>query len=296
MTPAFRDSAAASCYVFCAPKSPHFASPLSSGAPPQVIFPADADPGLMILDATGEVVWFKPLPGRHEIPFNFRVQSYDGRPVLTWFQGRVTEAHGEGHYVLADSTYRPFATVRSTGHPADLHEFLLTPYGTALHTAYETRVRSGRAPLLIGHAQEVDVATNRLLFDWSCFPRVPTGLSYVNDYGRYYDYFHINSIDLWPGRAHDQLISARNTSAVYLIDRKTSRVRWTLGGKRSDFQLANAARFYFQHDARALPDRSGISLFDDASRPSPERFASGKVIDLDLGSRTGVLRQRFIHT
>ena len=26
------------------------------------------------------------------------------------------------------------------------------------------------APIIVGHAQEVDVATNALLFDWSCYP------------------------------------------------------------------------------------------------------------------------------
>lgn len=250
----------------------------------------------MILDTSGELVWFKPMPGPTEIPFNFRVQRYRGRPVLTWFEGEVLNGHGAGHYVLADSTYTAFAQVQSTEYPCDLHEFLLTDEGTALHTAYESRPRFGRSPLLIGHAQEVDIATNELLFDWSSYPEVQPGLSYVGNEAGYDDYFHINSIDLWPGPDRDLLISSRNTSTVYLIDRSTSTVRWRLGGKRSDFALGPDAGFYFQHDARALPDGSGVSLFDDASHPSPETFASGKVLALDQRSRTATLSRRFVHS
>lgn len=295
-SPAFRASPGAQSYIFCAPKSPHFASPAGAGGVEQLLFPEGADPGLMILDTRGDLVWFKPLPGPTQIPFNFRVQSYRGRPVLTWFEGQVHEAHGIGHYVLADSSYEQITQVHSTRYPADLHEFIVTDQGTALHTAYESRPRRGRSTLLIGHAQEVDIATNRLLFDWSSYPEVPPAVSYVQDVRSYFDYFHINSIDLWPGSARNLLVSARNTSTVYLIDRRTSTVRWRLGGRRSDFALPRQARFYFQHDARALLDGSGLSLFDDASRPSPERVASGKVLRLNQRARTGTLRQRFGHT
>ena len=71
----------------------------------------------MILDTAGDLVWFKPLPGPGEVPFNFRVQTYKGKPTLTWFQGAVIDAHGAGHYVLADNTYQPIGQVVSTGTP-----------------------------------------------------------------------------------------------------------------------------------------------------------------------------------
>ncbi|MGH2889228.1 MAG: arylsulfotransferase family protein [Solirubrobacteraceae bacterium] len=295
-TPAFSASSQASGYIFCAPKSPHFASPPGSGAVEQAVFPSGADPGLMILDTSGELVWFKPLPGPAEIPFNFRVQSYQGRPVLTWFQGQVQNAHGAGHYVLADDTYTEVAEVHSSEYPCDLHEFLITDQGTALHTAYESVARPNRPPMFVGHALEVDIASNEVLFDWSSYPEVGADLSYVADAPPYFDYFHINSIDLWPGAERDLLVSSRNTSAVYLVDRATSSVSWRLGGKRSDIAIDPASNFYFQHDARALPDGSGVSLFDDASHPAPETFASGKVFALDQRARTASLSRRFVHT
>ena len=284
-------------YIFCAPKAPVAANPSSGTPPPRGDFPYGATPGLMILDTAGDLVWFKPLPGPDEVPFNFRVQNYKGKPTLTWFQGAVVDAHGDGHYVLADSTYQSVGQVVRTGYPCDLHEFIVTPEGTALCTAYDDNtVQHNGIPLFIGHAQEVDIASNDLVFDWACYPAVGLDLSYALPTRGYYDYFHINSIDLWPGPERNLLISSRATSAVYLVDRQTKQVIWRLGGKKSNFSMGLGSRFWFQHDARSLADGSGLSLFDDASVPTQETFASGKVLDLDMNAMTATLRHRYLHT
>jgi Arylsulfotransferase (ASST) len=294
-TPEFLTLGPKAGYIFCAPKNPAAANPRRE--PVHGTFPDGATPGLMILDTSGELVWFKPLPASDEVPFNFRVQTYKGKPTLTWFQGSVIDAHGIGHYVLADNTYQQVGQVVSTRYPCDLHEFIITPEGTALHTAYDdTSLQYQGIPAFVGHAQEVDVATNDLLFDWASYPEIGFDLSYVQPRRRYYDYFHINSIDLWPGPQRDVLVSSRNTSTVYLVDRRTKQVLWRLGGKRSDFAMGAGSQFYFQHDARALADGSGLSLFDDASPPCPETFASGKVLGLDMGAMTATLRHRYLHT
>jgi hypothetical protein len=280
-------------YIFCAPKNPLAANPGHEQAHP---FPPGATPGLMILETSGDLVWFKPLPSDNEVPFNFRAQTYNGKPTLTWFQGSVIDAHGIGHYVLADATYQQVGQVVSTGYPSDLHEFIITPEDTALHTAYDNRsLKFDGVPVFIGHAQEVDIATNELVFDWACYPEVGLDLSYTRPGRGYFDYFHINSVGLWPGPSRDLLISSRNTSAVYLVDRQTKQVVWRLGGKRSDFSMGPGSSFYYQHDARALADGSGLSLFDDATAPCPEPWASGKVLDLDMTSKTATLRHRYLH-
>jgi Arylsulfotransferase (ASST) len=284
-------------YIFCAPKAPVAANPGSATPSVHSTFPKGATPGLMILDTSGDLVWFKPLPAASEVPFNFRVQTYKGKPTLTWFQGSVIDAHGEGHYVLADNTYQPIDLVVSTGLPCDLHEFVITPEGTALHTAYDDNtLKHNGMPVFIGHAQEVDIATNDLVFDWASYPEVGLDAAYTQPTHGYFDYFHINSIDLWPGPARDLLISSRATCAIYLVDRETKQVAWQLGGKRSDFTMGAGSRFWYQHDARALADGSGLSLFDDASQPCPETFASGKVLDLDMHALTATLRHRYLHT
>jgi Arylsulfotransferase (ASST) len=271
-------------YIFMAPR-----------VTPGSTYPKGVQPGLMILDLKGDVVWFKPQVGNGTDPFNFRVQTYKKKPVLTWYQGNAGIGYStSGEYIIADDTYSTIATVQGTTYPPDLHEFIITPQDTAYHTAYETGVKGpGGTTLIVGHAQEVDVASNDPLWDWACYPAVSTADSYVSTTG---DYFHINSIDLWPGSAQNLLISGRNTSTVYLIEQSTKDILWRVSGKRSSFKMGASTPFSYQHDARALADGSGISVFDDASQPSAEKQSSGKVISLNQTTKQATLRHQYFHT
>ena len=60
--------------------------------------------GPMILDNSGQVVWFRPTQDAHEAAMDLKVQNYRGKPVLTW---------GEDEYVIADISYREIARVRA---------------------------------------------------------------------------------------------------------------------------------------------------------------------------------------
>jgi hypothetical protein len=97
------------------------------------------------------------------------------------------------------------------------------------------------------------------------------------------DYFHLNSIDIEPD--NNLLISARETSAVYKIDRKSGEIIWRLGGKKSDFQMGEGTRFAFQHDARRLPDGT-LSIFDNGSlifeNGTPKAVEESRAIVLEL--------------
>src|SRR6266542_6956261 len=93
--------------------------------------------GPLILDDEGDVVWFHPLD-THGVT-DFRAQRYCGRPVRTWWRGRVSNVGiGEnGWYVIYDTSYRPVAEVRpGNGLVGDVHEFLITKNNTALFTVY----------------------------------------------------------------------------------------------------------------------------------------------------------------
>jgi hypothetical protein len=253
--------------------------------------PARAQQGLMIIDLKGDLVWWRQISNADPNPFNLRPQVYNGENVLTWFAGKAPEGVGvSGSYPLYDSTYTQIAAVSAVGYPSDLHEFLLTSEGTALLTAYQSTGTASTDPS-ISHAQEVDVATGKLIFDWASYPAVPVSDSYVGGQ----DYFHINSVDLWPGSARNLLISSRNTSTVYLVDRATKKIIWQLGGKHSSFKLGSGVAFNFQHDARALSDGSGLSIYDDESGVSGQT-ASAKVISLDMTTMTATLRHRYEHT
>jgi Arylsulfotransferase (ASST) len=247
--------------------------------------------GLMIIDLNGNLIYWRQMSIPTASAFNFRVQTYRGRPVLTWYQGTVGFSYGiAGQGVIADSTYAPIASSAAAGGlGTDLHEFLITPEDTALVTAYQS-VNGGK--LLISHAQEVTIASKpELVWDWPSYPVVSPALSYTGPTG---DYFHINSIDLWPGSARNVLVSSRNTSAVYLVSRKTKGLLWRLGGKASSFHQGPGTAFSYQHDARPLADGSGLSLFDDASGGYTEKRSWGKVISLS-GAPRATLRHEYTH-
>jgi len=258
--------------------------------------------GALIFDRNGELVWFFPVPAAH----NVRVQSYRGRPVLTWFQGTIVSGHGEGYYELYDSAYQEVAQVHATGgYQGDLHEFLLTATGSALFTCYGQATAdlssvggASAAAYYYGVVQEVDVATGRLLFEWRSDEHISFDESYVpmpTSPIVPWDYFHINSIDVDPIDGN-LIISSRNAWAAYKLDRRRGEVLWRLGGKRSDFTIGPAARFAFQHDVRRHPDGT-LTLFDDEAGPPDEASQSrGLVLGLDEKARTATVLDQYHHS
>ena len=62
----------------------------------------------MIVDDFGNLVWFNAI-GNRELATDFRVQTYLGKPVLTWWQGRLIGGEGRGEGVIYDTRYRPVA-------------------------------------------------------------------------------------------------------------------------------------------------------------------------------------------
>jgi predicted lipoprotein with Yx(FWY)xxD motif len=253
--------------------------------------------GPMILDSHGRLVWFHPL--RHLTATNLEVQRYLGHPVLTWWQGNLT--YDAGGDVILNQSYRPVATLRGAeGYRLDLHEFQITPQGTALVDAYVpvqanlTSVGGPRRGVVMDCViQELDIKTGKLLWEWHALGHVPLSDSYLRPSGStQYDYFHLNSIQQLPG--HRLLVSARNTWTVYEIDQRTGRIIWRLGGRRSSFRMSRGTRFEWQHDARLAGNR--LSLFDDADSPQEEPQSSGKSLHIDSARMTVSLAHRYRHS
>jgi hypothetical protein len=255
-----------------------------------------AQPGPMIVGDDGQLVWFKPLSGG-QWATNFKVQQYRGRPMLTWWEGRVSKiGYGRGEGVIADTSYREIARIRGVnGRLADMHELLLTPEGTALFTCYPDRVHADLSvingpksyPVLESIIQEVDIASGRLVQEWRSLEHVSVAESY-RPVSPGYDYLHANSIALMPDG--NLLVSARNTWTVYKLHRRTGAVIWRLGGKHGHFRLGPGVRFTWQHDARLVGDHR-ITLFDDGfdGRAKSEGQSRGIMIDLDFARRTAKL-------
>jgi hypothetical protein len=276
------------------------------GTAPGYVFVAPkkevAQAGPLILDDRGQVVWFAPLE-THGVT-DFRVQTYRGEPVLTWWQGQSDSGIGNGHYVIMDQRYRQVASVRAgNGLQGDIHEFLITPDDTALITIYheipyDLRPWGGSEQGMLneGVVQEIDIATGRVLFEWHSADHIEPSESYVplpEDAGTAWDYFHINSIAQdGPGRL---LVSARNTHGVYAIRVSDGAILWRLGGKQSDFRPGPGTRFAWQHDARRQPDGT-IMLFDNAASDPVEATSRALVLRLDEQRGTATLVRSYVRS
>ncbi|HEV3227852.1 MAG TPA: arylsulfotransferase family protein [Solirubrobacteraceae bacterium] len=258
--------------------------------------------GPEILDGRGNPIWEHPL-GRGRAATDFRVQSAYGQPVLTWWQGVLT-SHGIGHDgedVVFNTSYQPVASVHAVnGYHADVHEFFITPRNTAYIVAWRvvrrhlSRFGGPRRGRVIDTAvQELDLQTNRLLWQWdplehgllseSRVPAPKTGT---------WNPFHVNSVD--ENAAGNLLISARNTWAVYYVNRRTGDIIWRLGGKHSTFSVERHARFAWQHDARFQPNHK-ISVFDNEAAPQEANRSRGLVLSLDVRHRRAKVAIQYTH-
>jgi hypothetical protein len=221
----------------------------------------------MIVSTAGKLLWYQR---RKERVYDLKTVTYRGRPHLA-FHVRTGKADGE--YELRDERYRVVKRIKF-GRPfrTDLHELQLTDAGTAYIGSFHRLRIKGTGVVTEYVVREIDVETGRVLFQWHSLDHVPLRDTYLPQPRRgTWDYFHGNSIVPPVPGDPTVIVSARNTSSVYGIDRATGKLRWTLGGKRDDFGVARGAtRFCAQHDARRLAD-GDVTLFDNGGRGNTER-------------------------
>ena len=175
--------------------------------------------GALIADDRGRPVWFlSRRPGRKL--FDVAVQRYRGAPVITYWEGRF--AAGWGHGVVRASSTTRYRQVAA--HPR--RSAATAPTSTTC--ASRTRARRSSSPTTCvrrdgagarqrdpgdrrrERAAAVRVAQRRQR-------RPARELRPARRDGEPFDYFHINSVEVGPDG--DLLISARNTCALYEIDR-----------------------------------------------------------------------------
>jgi outer membrane protein assembly factor BamB len=278
---------------------------LTHGASSGDIFLAAQSPGATgpeIVSTSGKVIWFHPLPPGSDAT-DFRAQTYLGKPVLTWFQ----MVNGVGEGVIDNDRYQQIATVKpANGYAADFHEFLITPWNTALiladtpGTANLTSLGlSAHQQVNDGVVQEIDIKTGKLLFQWDSADHVPYSDSHapMGQPGQPWDWFHINAVHL--DTDGNLLISSRFTWTIYKVNIRTGAIMWELGGKQSSFTLRAAPGlvldkageiFAFQHDPEALGGGE-YSVFDDESDgpTTPLAHSRAVIMRLDLATCTATL-------
>ncbi|WP_210605020.1 arylsulfotransferase family protein [Brevibacterium oceani] len=250
--------------------------------------------GGLILDADGEPVWIRENVGTL---WDLRVQQYQGEPVLTWWEGLAETPHTAGEVVVLDTSYQEIARVGMGGDlpkdTSDLHETTITDDDTMFLLSYvkkQTDLSSvgGDADGWVweGVVQEVDIASGEPLVEWHSLDDVPVDESEAElkdgegTKDEPYDYIHLNSVSEDDG-GDSLLVSARNTHAVYQLDRTTADLHWVLGGKASDFEMGEGATFAWQHDAHRRADGT-ITLFDNHAAP---RLGDTRGLRLDVDEK-----------
>lgn len=280
----------------------------AGGTAPGYIFTAPyAGPGPSgpeIFDDSGELVWFDPLAGEAAAT-NLQVQSYDGQPVLTWWQGYIPrQGFGQGEEIIYSSSYRQIGRVHAgNGYKADLHDFHITPRGTALLTVFDpidcdlsgVGGPSGGA-VTDSVFQEIDLQTGLVRREWHSLDHVGLSESYSSPEGVSttwpFDFFHINSIDQLAGGT--TLISARNTWALYELNTTTGQVGLRVGGRRSDVKPVGGAATAFQHDATMQPNGT-VSVFDNGAVPKVHPQSRAILVSVDPSARTDTLLALYEH-
>ncbi len=266
--------------------------------------------GPLILGRDLQPVWFEPVP-EDVVASNLTLQSYRGKPVLGWWQGRVTKngPTETGEDVIVDQHYHVIARLHGAGGwVLTLHELQIDSEGHAWVSANKNIAKdlssyggAYNGALVDSAVQEYDIATGKLMRTWDALQHISLheSVATVPTNGFPWDAYHINSIQLVsPGKF---LVSMRNTWAAYLVDTASGRIEWTLGGRKSSFKFGPGAGFEWQHDVRMEPRTSTVSLFDDhccqltggGTSVHATGASRGLIIKLDQGARTASLVSQY---
>jgi hypothetical protein len=261
--------------------------------------------GALIVNGGGALVWFKPAAKGNSMT-NLQVTSYEGKPVLAYWEGHIDLGVGFGSDTLLGTNYKPVATIHAgNGYYADLHELQVTPQGSAYLTAY-TLVRadlssvhgSKDGALQDAVVQQIDIKTGLVMFEWHTYGHVALDDSYANDPrdpNRPWDFFHLNSIAPDPWGDGNFLISSRNTWAVYEVNRQSGGVEWRIGGKKPSFRMGSGTGTAYQHDARWQSDHT-ITIFDNGAVPKAHAYSRAIHEQIDFKHRTVKLISRDVRT
>jgi hypothetical protein len=270
--------------------------------------------GPLMLDSRLQPVWVYPV-GTDLTSTNLREQTYNGKPVLTFWTGVVTNAGAStsGQVNIVDQRYRNVATIKAQA-PwiISVHDAVISG-GNLWVTVYrivpgQNLSAYGGSPTGIVYdsgVQEYSIKTGKLLYTWDALNSIPLSeaeqpapppVAAANPW----DAYHINAIQVLPG--NQMLVSMRNTWAAYLINTKTNQTIWTLGGKASSFKVAGNAAFAWQHNVQMLPGNK-VSLFNDnccmITGPGvfakPNGASGGLVLSLNTGAHTASLVSSYTH-
>jgi hypothetical protein len=284
--------------------------------------PMAGQSGPLILDSHLQPVWFRPASSTNVVALDLKQQTFAGHPALSWWEGVINNvgATVSGTVFVVDQHYRQVAKL--TG---DLKDgWVISPHEVVIsgHDAWVTAYRyvphvdlsayggSTNGTVYDSAVQEYDLRTGKLLYTWDALnpggvPNIPLSDSEqpppppAAPAGAAWDAYHVNSIQLLAGGRF--LVSMRNTWAAYLVEIKTGKIVWTLGGKRSTFAFSRGAQFQWQHQVTLLGGGL-VTVFDDhcckivagGKFAPPSGPARGLVLRLSFASRRVSLVHQYL--
>lgn len=241
--------------------------------------PASNETGfVVVLDSRGTPVWYRRVAPDGALSTDVLADGSLAYVAALGYYGTDPAAR----YVLQQLSPWQSRTIAAVNAPIDEHELRILPNGDVLVFAYEQlpgvdlRGLQGfgaDATIADCTVQDID-PSGKLVWHWRASDHVdpvrestgpsaiPMGDTTVADV------FHFNSIDVDP--QGNLLLSSRNTSALFYVERPSGRIVWKLGGTPYSKDGAQIIRvvddpeggFGSQHDARFQPG-GHVSMFDD---------------------------------
>lgn len=277
-------------------------------------------PGPYLYDNKGNLVWSGYGPTGAGPSFDFRLCPYNGSDHLCFFTGQELLGYSRGYGLILDSSYSVVESVQSQAGdvPSDQHEFkvidggksaLVTVFGPHQYDLSAYGITGGLGWIMDCSFQEIEIGTDKVLFEWSSLNYVPPTASFVApnttdtsgtglSSSEPWDYFHINSVD--KNEDGDYLVSARHTSTVYKISGENGSIIWQIGGKGSDFTFAPGFNFSYQHDARFVLENhttTVLSIFDNAANgynTQSSSYSSGMIFAINHTNNSAHLLSKYI--
>jgi hypothetical protein len=261
----------------------------------------------IVLDTHGTPVWYKRSSG-----FTIDVDSLAQNQISFQANAELPQAYDtKPSFGVLDLGTLATTAIKSPDAPTDEHELQRLANGDYLVITNPVVLDVDLTGLGTFGAQESVVdsqieeldANNQVVWSWSAFDHIDpltectepdtivTGSS-----THLADVFHCNSIDV--DAAGNLVLSMRNDSAVYYVDKASGDIVWKLGGtpaNEDDPELVAVTgdpqtTFRLQHDARI--SNGDITMFDDGSATS----ARAAVYTLDHVAHTATLAWQYAGT
>ncbi len=254
----------------------------------------------VILDTNGVPIWYQSRAGTE---FNY----IGNGNFSTIFAGADLYGDGFTSFNIANQTQTTFEP--PSGIP-DIHDFLVRPDGNMY--GFVDKSVSGGNFSSFGYGSNMTYldcvleeynSLGQLIWEWdpiyhvslseSLHRLISVGSNIVSPY-------HCNSIDVSPNGSR-VLVGMRNTSAVYEINKYTSKIIWKLGGNNvvgdNEQHILvtgdSQGTFYGQHSAYFGKDLNHIYLYDDHT--NSQGVANGLEVNVDQASGTASVLHQFLN-